>query len=75
MWEKDLLAQAQMLGESLLEETPSPQLRGWLRQQTQRARLIVYLGRNDPIKLTQVKGAQLGLVFFFQEGRPTKKQG
>lgn len=54
MWEKDLLTQAQALRKELNEEEPSPQLAQWLRQQTQRARLIAFLGRHDPIKLMQV---------------------
>lgn len=55
MWEKDLLTQAQALrNEENSDKEPSPQLAQWLRQQTQRARLIAFLGRHDPIKLMQV---------------------
>lgn len=54
MWEKDLLSQAQALREEVNEEEPTPQLAQWLRQQTQRARLIAFLGRHDPLKLMQV---------------------
>lgn len=54
MWEKDLLSQAQALREEVNEEEPTPQLAQWLRQQTQKARLIAFLGRHDPLKLMQV---------------------
>ncbi|CAM9709129.1 unnamed protein product [Pylaiella littoralis] len=53
MWEKDLLVQAQALHDDLNEEEPSPQLAQWLRQQTQRARLVAFLGRHDPLKIMQ----------------------
>lgn len=53
MWEKDFLSQAQAFGESQGGHEASPQLEQWLRQQTQRARLVAYLGRHDPLKLMQ----------------------
>lgn len=54
MWEKDLLVQAQALRDGADEEEAPPQLAQWLRQQTQRARLVAFLGRHDPLKLMQV---------------------
>lgn len=64
MWEKDLLAQAEDLRKNASEEEPPPQLAQWLRQQTQRARLIAFLGRHDPLKLMQVSDilVVLGIV-------------
>ena len=53
MWEKDLLSQAEALRDGLNEEEPSPELEQWLRQRTQRARLVAFLGRHDPLKLIQ----------------------
>lgn len=55
MWEKDLLSQAEAVRDRLNEEDPSLELEQWLRQRTQRARLVAFLGRHDPLKLMQVK--------------------
>ena len=55
MWEKDLLSQAEALRDKLNEEEPSPELEQWLRQRTQRARLVAFLGRHDPLKLMQAR--------------------
>lgn len=60
MWEKDLLTQAKALGgDEQSGEKISPQLEEWLKQQAHRARLIAFLGRHDPLRLTQVSRLSL----------------
>lgn len=70
MWEKDLLSQAEAVRDNLNEEEPSPELEQWLSQQTQRARLVAFLGRHDPLKLMQVSD-----LWLFSDCDPTSRMG
>lgn len=55
MWEKDLIAQAQALGDNEgATEEALPKIKQWLKQQTHRVRLIAFFGRHDPIRLMHV---------------------
>ncbi|CAM9186530.1 unnamed protein product [Ascophyllum nodosum] len=52
-WENELLSQARALEESTSDEEVCPPLERWLMQETQRARLVAYLGRHDPLGVMQ----------------------
>lgn len=47
------MSQARALAKDDGDQEASPQLHQWMVQQTQKARLVAYLGRHDPIGLMQ----------------------